>query len=107
MMQWFDSPAHWYVIGFAGQLAFGSRFVVQWLDSERRKQVSIPVAFWYLSITGGIALLAYALHQKDPVFAFGQGAGLLVYVRNLMLLRRSAAAATPEASPKSSPKSSQ
>ena len=69
MMQWFDSPAHWYVIGFAGQVAFGSRFVVQWLDSERQKKVSIPVAFWYLSITGVIAQQAYALLQKDQVIA--------------------------------------
>jgi lipid-A-disaccharide synthase-like uncharacterized protein len=92
MLQWFDSPAHWYVIGFAGQLAFGSRFIVQWLDSERKKRVSIPAAFWYLSLCGGVALLIYALHQKDPVFAFGQAAGLFVYVRNLMLLRRSAPA---------------
>jgi len=39
-------------------------------------------------LVGGVALLAYAIHRKDPVFAFGQGAGLLIYARNLALGRR-------------------
>jgi lipid-A-disaccharide synthase-like uncharacterized protein len=38
-----------------------------------------------LSLVGGVALLAYAIHRHDPVFALGQGAGLVVYFRNLML----------------------
>lgn len=84
-MSWFSSPAHWYVVGFAGQVAFGSRFVVQWLESERSGRVVIPALFWYLSLVGGIALLAYAVHRRDPVFALGQGLGLIVYARNLML----------------------
>lgn len=29
-MDWFHSHAQWYVLGFGGQLPFGSRFVVQW-----------------------------------------------------------------------------
>ena len=87
-MNWFYSPASWYVIGFGGQLAFASRFIVQWLASERRQRVVIPGVFWVLSLAGGIALFVYALHKRDPVFALGQGLGLVVYVRNLMLHRR-------------------
>ena len=89
MTSWFNSPAYWYVIGFGGQIAFGSRFFVQWLMSERARRVVIPAAFWYLSLFGGVALLVYALHKRDPVFAVGQAAGLLVYTRNLMLHRGS------------------
>ena len=94
MTHWFDSPAYWYVIGFGGQIAFGSRFIVQWLASERKRRVVIPQSFWYLSLVGGITLLVYALHKKDPVFAVGQGLGLIVYVRNLMLHYGSENAAT-------------
>jgi lipid-A-disaccharide synthase-like uncharacterized protein len=87
MKEWFHSPALWYVIGFAGQVLFGSRFFVQWIASERHKRVVIPGLFWHLSLLGGIALLAYAIHRKDPVFAIGQGAGLFIYARNLVLMR--------------------
>jgi len=88
MNEWFQSPAHWYVLGFTGQMLFGSRFLVQWLASERHRRVVIPRAFWYLSLLGGMALLAYALHKRDPVFALGQLGGTLIYARNLMLARR-------------------
>ena len=78
MTEWFGSPAAWYAVGFLGQMMFSSRFVVQWLASERRRRVVIPTAFWYLSLAGGVALLAYAIHRRDPVFALGQGAGLIL-----------------------------
>ena len=87
MNDWFQSPAAWYVLGFAGQVMFSSRFLVQWIASERSRRVVIPEAFWYLSLIGGVALLTYAIHRRDPVFAIGQGAGLVVYLRNLMLHR--------------------
>ncbi len=83
----FSSTATWYAIGFLGQITFGSRFFVQWIVSERARRVVIPKTFWYLSLLGGIALFAYALHRRDPVFAVGQGLGLIVYVRNLILGR--------------------
>jgi len=87
MNQWFQSPAGWYVLGFAGQLIFGSRFFVQWIASERAKKVVIPELFWLLSILGGAALFVYAVHKRDPVFALGQVLGLVVYARNMMLHR--------------------
>ena len=64
------------------------RFLVQWIISEKRKQSVIPIAFWFLSIGGALLLLLYSIHKKDPVFILGQSAGLVVYVRNLVLIHR-------------------
>ena len=77
----------WYAVGFLGQLVFGSRFFLQWIASERARRVVIPKLFWYLSLLGGVALFAYACYRRDPVFAVGQGLGLIVYTRNLVLHR--------------------
>lgn len=86
----------WTAIGFLGQLFFSMRFLVQWLMSERARRSVVPVAFWYFSILGGATLLAYAIHQQDPVFILGQGLGLLIYGRNLVLIRRERRRATGE-----------
>jgi lipid-A-disaccharide synthase-like uncharacterized protein len=78
----------WVGIGLAGQACFFSRFLVQWIASERKKRSVVPRAFWYLSISGGLILLSYSLWRRDPVFILGQSVGLFVYLRNLVLLRR-------------------
>jgi lipid-A-disaccharide synthase-like uncharacterized protein len=78
-----DTENLWLIIGFLGQGLFSARFVVQWLKSEREKKSVFPVAFWYFSIAGGIALFAYAVHRQDPVFIVGQLTGLFIYLRNL------------------------
>lgn len=77
----------WLALGLLGQAMFSMRFVVQWVQSERTGRSIVPTAFWYFSIAGGVALLAYAVHRLDPVFILGQGLGLLVYGRNLALIR--------------------
>ena len=76
----------WIGIGFAGQLLFTSRFLVQWIASERRRESVVPVAFWWFSLAGGVTLLGYALWRQDPVFILGQAMGLVVYARNLALI---------------------
>jgi lipid-A-disaccharide synthase-like uncharacterized protein len=88
----------WVVFGLAGQMLFGSRFIVQWISSERKKESHIPVVFWYLSLCGGIVTAIYAIHRRDPVFIVGQSAGLIVYIRNLMLIYRNRNA-QPEPAP--------
>lgn len=64
------------------------RFFTQWIYSEKKKQSVIPIYFWYLSLIGGTLLLVYAIHRKDPVFIIGQGMGLIVYTRNLVLIHQ-------------------
>lgn len=78
----------WILIGFAGQALFTFRFLAQWIVSERAQRSTVPVAFWWLSLAGGLVLFTYALHRRDPVFAVGQGSGLAIYVRNLVLIGR-------------------
>ncbi|HEX5072557.1 MAG TPA: lipid-A-disaccharide synthase N-terminal domain-containing protein [Gemmatimonadaceae bacterium] len=78
----------WLVIGLAGQALFTLRFLAQWIASEKARKSTVPIAFWWLSLAGGAVLLTYAIHRRDPVFALGQGAGLFIYIRNLMLIGR-------------------
>ena len=78
----------WVVFGFAAQGLFAARFLVQWLATERAQRVVVPVAFWWLSIAGGLAMLAYFVRRGDPVGMAGQFFGLAVYLRNLVIHHR-------------------
>ncbi|MDX5362072.1 MAG: lipid-A-disaccharide synthase N-terminal domain-containing protein [Alphaproteobacteria bacterium] len=78
----------WLGIGFVGQALFSGRFLVQWIASEMRRESIVPLAFWWFSIAGGTTLFAYALWREDPVFIAGQGLGLVIYARNLVLIGR-------------------
>lgn len=94
MTEWLERLLHvgsfvelmWVIFGFAAQLMFTARFLVQWIASERAKDSVMPVAFWYFSLAGGVMLLAYALYRADPVFIFGQALGVVIYARNLWLI---------------------
>ena len=78
----------WLVVGFIGQGLFTARFLTQWIASERARRSIVPATFWLFSLGGGVTLLAYALYRQDPVFIVGQAAGLLIYIRNLVFIRR-------------------
>lgn len=82
------SKTIWIVIGFIGQGLFTARFLIQWIYSEKKRKSIIPTAFWYFSMAGGLTLLAYAIHRKDPVFIAGQATGVVVYLRNLALISK-------------------
>lgn len=81
------TEAIWVLIGLFGQLMFTARFLVQWISSERARRSIIPMAFWYFSIGGGLILLSYAIYRRDPVFILGQSMGLVIYLRNIWLIR--------------------
>ncbi|MCH8091718.1 MAG: lipid-A-disaccharide synthase N-terminal domain-containing protein [Proteobacteria bacterium] len=83
-----ETPTIWLAIGFMGQALFSTRFLIQWISSEKQKKSVIPIAFWYFSLGGGVTLLSYAIFRLDPVFIVGQAGGLLVYSRNLYFVLR-------------------
>ncbi len=81
-----STEATFLAIGFLGQFLFASRFIYQWIYSERIGRSEIPIVFWYLSIFGGIGLLIYAIYRQDPVIITGQSFGIFIYLRNLVLI---------------------
>ena len=78
----------WLILGFTAQFMFASRFLVQWIASERTGHSIIPISFWFLSIVGGGLLLVYAIWRRDPVFILGQATGIFIYSRNLIMINR-------------------
>lgn len=78
----------WKIIGFAGILTFGSRFVVQWLYSEKLGESRIPPAFWWQSLIATLLCLAYFVRQQDSVGILGYSVNIVPYVRNIMLIQK-------------------
>jgi lipid-A-disaccharide synthase-like uncharacterized protein len=89
----------WLLLGFGGQIVFSARFLFQWLASEKAGRSVIPRSFWYLSLFGGLMILAYAAYTRDPVFIMGYAPNALIYLRNLVLLRRQDASQGAAGSP--------
>ena len=80
----------WKLIGWLGNICFFTRFAVQWYATERRQQVVVPVAFWWLSLSGCLCLLSYASFEKrDAVFIFANAFSWIPYMRNLVIHHRS------------------
>jgi lipid-A-disaccharide synthase-like uncharacterized protein len=79
----------WEIVLLVGQMIFFSRFLVQWIATERRKQVVVPEAFWWLSLFGAVISLVALVMKHEPVLMAAQVFGLVVYSRNLVLHRRS------------------
>lgn len=85
------SPAGiaWVALGLGGQLLFTGRMLVQWISSEKSRRSVVPVAFWWMSLVGATMLLVYFVWRRDIVGILGQATGWLIYIRNLVLIRRS------------------
>jgi lipid-A-disaccharide synthase-like uncharacterized protein len=78
----------WTMLGLVGTTIFGSRFVVQWLYSERQGRLVVPAIFWYLSFWGSVITLIYAFHVDKLPFILSNLFLPFLYARNLSLLRR-------------------
>ena len=82
----------WKVVGWCGNVVFFSRFFVQWIATEKRKQVVVPVSFWWLSLIGSVLLLAYGIRQRDSVFIFAYAFTWIPYIRNIVIYYQQKAA---------------
>ncbi|MBY0307176.1 MAG: lipid-A-disaccharide synthase N-terminal domain-containing protein [Phycisphaerales bacterium] len=93
----------WVVLGFAGQIIFGGRWIVQWIASEKARASEVPISFWWMSLLGSAMLFAYFVWRNDVVGVLGQTSGVVIYARNIQLIRkrarREARAAAPAPSP--------
>lgn len=78
---------HLIVLGIAGQLLFTFRFIYQWIYSEKKKFSSLPKGFWLISLCGSLLILIYGILRKDPVLILGHSFGIIIYFRNLMILK--------------------
>lgn len=84
----YDNYYFWKVIGFSGIGVFGTRFLVQWLYSEKHKESRVPPIFWWQSLIGTMLCLAYFVRQWDSVGIAGYVLNIIPYTRNLMLIHR-------------------
>lgn len=76
------------LLGIIAQIIFTLRFVYQWIYSERKRESCFPKGFWQLCLTGAILILIYAVFRKDPVLFVGHFLGSIIYLRNLLILKK-------------------
>lgn len=77
------------IFGSAGQILFSLRFLYQAVYSARRGASLLPAGFWGISILGSAIILAYGILRRDPVVMLAQSFGLVTYIRNLILWKKS------------------
>src|SRR6266478_8456599 len=80
--------SHLVILGLIGNALFSMRFLVQWLASERQGESIIPVSFWYWSIGGSVIMCIYFIFRRDPVGILAYLPNSMIYIRNLMLIRK-------------------
>jgi len=86
---WLYSHSYWWtILGFFGNALFSSRFLLQWLASEKKRELVVPGYFWYLSFWGSVLNVIYAFHIDNAPIIFGVIALPFIYGRNIVLLRR-------------------
>ena len=74
-------------LGIVSQLIFTLRFIFQWIISEKNKFSQLPNTFWILSTVGSVLILIYSIFRKDPILFIGHAFGVIIYCRNLIILK--------------------
>lgn len=74
-----------YPLGFIPNIAFGLRFLLQWLQSEKKGESTVSPLFWYLSIIGNILFMIHAFIQVQYPICLIQGCNAILSWRNLGL----------------------
>lgn len=72
-------------VGLLAQGFFSARTLVQWILSERAKQVLSPTPFWLLSLSGAYLLCLYGWLRGDFSIVLGQFISYYVYLWNLKM----------------------
>lgn len=84
-----NSLPQWLIVyGSVGQVLFTLRFIYQWWYSRQEGVSVLPPGFWWISLIGAGIIFSYGLMRLDIVLLLGQGFGLIVYIRNLIIGKR-------------------
>jgi lipid-A-disaccharide synthase-like uncharacterized protein len=75
-------------LGVVSQVLFTLRFVYQWLYSEKVKESVLPLGFWLLSLLGSLLIFIYAILRLDPVLLAGHFSGIIIYSRNIYIMKK-------------------
>lgn len=78
-----------YPLGFISSLAFGARFIVQWIKSEKRKKSVVTPSFWKLSLIGNFMLFIHSVIQLQFHVCIIQVINGVISWRNLNLMQTS------------------
>lgn len=81
-------PLYLMILGIVSQVLFTLRFVYQWIYSEKRKTSVLPMGFWLLSLAGSSLIFIYSIFRKDPVLFAGHFSGIIIYSRNIYILKK-------------------
>lgn len=76
------------ILGIFGGFLFASRFWVQWWNTEKNGASTLNRHFWILSILGGVLTISYTIAIGDSISTFNYLFGMVPYVRNLILIKR-------------------
>ena len=83
-----DVPLWLLIYGSLGQIIFTLGFIYQWVYSRKRHESILPLGFWLISLLGSAIIVSYAIVRHDPVLILGQSTGLVVYIRNIWILKK-------------------
>ncbi len=83
-----DIPLFLMVLGIVSQVLFTLRFVYQWLYSESKQESLLPMGFWLLSLIGSLLIFIYAVFRRDPVLFIGHLSGIIIYSRNMIIMKK-------------------
>jgi len=75
-------------LGIVAQILFTLRFVYQWIYSEKKQTSILPLGFWVLSLSGSLLIFIYAIIRVDPVLLAGHAMGLVIYTRNIIIIKK-------------------
>ncbi len=85
MSDWLSDSYIVYAIGFAAQILFSARLLLQWILSEKVKKVLTPKLFWQLSLIASFLLFVYGWLRDDFAIMLGQIITYYIYIRNMQL----------------------
>lgn len=76
----------YFALGFLPTLFFASRFVFQWIQSEKDKKSTVSPLFWRLSLAGNLLLSVHYFIQFQYQFLLIQTVNSFIAWRNLHIM---------------------